>query len=59
MSEPMFTPDALDEASAHFWAHARTYDVMADIKPFQEDESFAITDISDAEWSEFIRALRE
>lgn len=59
MSEPMFAPDALDEASASFWAGPDLDDVMAGAEPFREDESFEIVDLTDEEWAAFVQAIRE
>lgn len=59
MSEPVFVPDALDEASASFWARADLDEVMAGAGPFREDESFEITDLTDEEWDAFMEALHE
>ena len=59
MSERVFVPDALDEASASFWARPDLDEVMAGAEPFREDESFDIADLTDEEWDVFVRAIHE
>jgi len=59
MSEAVSVPDALDEASASFWARPDLDEGMAGAEPFREDESFKIADLTDEEWDTFLRAIHE
>lgn len=59
MSEPTASPDAIDRASAAFWQPADLDNQVKGAEPLRDDESFAITDLSDDEWEAFTRALRE
>lgn len=59
LSEPIFIPDALDEASASSWTRPDPDEVMAGVEPFREDEAFEIADLTDEEWDAFVRAIHE
>ncbi|MGI9156461.1 MAG: hypothetical protein ACR2FG_07465 [Marmoricola sp.] len=59
MSEPTATPDAVDRASAAFWSPADLDTLLTGAEPLREDESFAISDLTDTEWEVFARALQE
>jgi hypothetical protein len=59
MSEPTPAPDALDRASAAFWAGRDLEEVMAGTEPLRDDESFEIADLTEEEWSAFVRAIHE
>ncbi len=59
MSEPTASPDAVDRASAAFWSPTDLDTLLVGAEPLREDESFAIPDLTDAEWEAFARALHE
>jgi hypothetical protein len=59
MSQPTPVPDAIDEASANLWRHQDLESITAGAELFRQDESFAITDLTDDEWAAFERALHE
>ena len=59
MSEPTAIPDAVDRASAAFWTPTDLDTLLTGAEPLREDESFAIPDLTDAEWEAFARAPHE
>lgn len=59
MSEPVPTPDAIEQANALFWNPPTLEELVADLEPLRSDESFDIPDLTDEEWEEFLAALHE
>ncbi len=59
MSEPVPTPDAIEQANALFWNPPTLEELVADLEPLRSDESFDIADMTDEEWEEFLAALHE
>ncbi len=59
MPQPAHAPDGIDRANDAFWSEVGPGDLDVAVAPLRPDESFAIDDLTDAEWAEFVRALRE
>ena len=59
MQETGASPDAVDRASAAFWSLTALDALLTAAEPLREDESFAIPDLTYAEWEAFARALHE
>ena len=59
MSDPPAIPAAVDLASATFWSPTDLDTLLTGAEPLREDESFAIPDLTDAEWEAFARAPHE
>ena len=59
MSEPVPTPDPIEQANALFWNPPTLEELVADLEPLRSDESFDIPDLTDEEWEEFLAALHE
>ena len=59
MSEPVPTPDAIEQANSLFWNPPTLEELVADLEPLRSDESFDIPDLTDEEWEEFLAALHE
>jgi hypothetical protein len=50
---------AIDEAAAMFGRSPVLGELVADVEPLRPDESFDIPDMTDAEWEDFLAALRD
>ncbi|MEW6153475.1 MAG: hypothetical protein AB1673_05725 [Actinomycetota bacterium] len=59
MSEPTPTPDTIERANALFWSPPSLDELMVDVAPLSEDESFEIEGLTDDEWQAFVDALDE
>lgn len=59
MANPAPKPDAIDQANDLFWNPPTLAELVADLQPLRAEESFAIPDMTDAEWDEFVAALHE
>ena len=58
MSEATSAGDELDRANAAFWLGGDVRARLEHIEPFSSEESFAIADLSDDEWRDFLAAVR-
>lgn len=59
MPQPVPVPDEIDQANGAFWRDAHGPRLDLAVAPLRADESFAIDDLTEAEWVEFVRAMHE
>lgn len=59
MPEPQCGDDANGQADASEHERPGLESFVADTEPLGEDESFAVTGLTEAEWDAFMRAIRE
>jgi hypothetical protein len=59
MNEPLAEAQDLELDSAAFWLDTDLESLIADVKPYEGPEDYAIDDLTDDEWDRFVAALNE
>jgi hypothetical protein len=59
VNEPARQPDDLDVDAAAFWLDTDLETMLANVKPYEGPDEFAIADLTDDEWDRFVAALSE
>lgn len=58
MSEPTSADDELDRANRAYWLAVDMAARLDHVEPLGADESFAIADLSEDEWADFMLTFR-
>lgn len=57
MAQPKPDKDLLDIATEAYWSPSTLNEQLSHVKPWTEQENFAIPDLTDQEWETFAKAL--
>jgi hypothetical protein len=59
MNEPVAKAQDLELDSAVFWLDTDLENLLADVRPYEGPQDYAIDDLTDDEWDRFVAALSE
>ncbi len=59
MNKPVRQPDDIHITASEFWLDTDIDLALTTVKPYDGPDAFAIKDLTDVEWDQFVAALSE